>query len=214
MAGIEELKSKLISKGGLATSNQFLVELPSLSKVGGSTSRGIDSRTLNVLCKEVTLPGKQILTLDQNLGLYQEKIANGFATDDVSMTFYVANDYGTKKYFDAWRSSIIKEGKNAVVGYKKDYVQDIVIRQLKKPVARFGFDLGPLDINFDALGKSIYSVKLIEAFPTTLSSIQLNSDADQFVEFNVQFSYTNWVVVENESEGLKGRIGLNLGGLI
>ena len=147
---------------------------------------GVDGRTLNVLCKEVSLPFKQILTLDHTMGLYQEKIANGFATEDVSMTFYVPNDYAPKKYFDEWRSKIVKEGNNAVVGYKKDYVKDIVIRQLKKPVARFGFDLGPLDINLDVLGKSIYSVKLIEAFPTSLSAIQLTSDQGQFVEFNVR----------------------------
>ena len=206
MAGIEQLKSKLISKGGLATNNQFLVELPSMG--------GVDGRTLNVLCKEVSLPGKQILTLDHAMGLYQEKVANGFAAEDVSMTFYVPNDYAPKKYFDEWRSKIVKEGNNAVVGYKKDYVKDIVIRQLKKPVARFGFDLGPLDFNLDVLGKSIYSVKLIEAFPTSLSAIQLSSDQDQIVEFNVQFSYTNWEVVKSGSDGLVPSIGLNLGGLI
>lgn len=196
--------------------NQFLVELPriSLDEDGSIKASDDDARGLNVLCKEVSLPGKQILTLDRQVGLYQEKIANGFATEDVSMTFYVPNDYGPKKYFDKWRSAIIGENGYGVVGYKKDYVKDIVIRQLKKPVARFGFDLGPLDINFDVLGKSIYSVKLIDAFPTTLSSIQLSNDADQIVEFNVQFSYTNWEVVENEYEGLLPSIGFNLGGLI
>jgi len=204
MAGIEELKSKLISKGGLAMNNQFLVELPSMG--------GTKGRTLNVLCKEVSLPGKQILTLDQTLGMYQEKIANGFAAEDVSMTFYVPNDYSTKKYFDTWRSRILYKDNGAlVVGYKKDYVHDIVIRQLKKPVARFGFDLGPLDINFDVLGKSIYSVKLLEAFPTSLASIQLSSEQDQIVEFTVQFSYTDWVTVDNEKEGISAKIGLNLG---
>lgn len=204
MAGIEELKSKLISKGGMAMNNQFLVELPSMG--------GVDGRTLNVLCKEVSLPGKQILTLDQTLGMYQEKIANGFATEDVSMTFYVPNDYSTKKYFDEWRSKILYKKDGAlVVGYKKDYVKDIVIRQLKKPVARFGFDLGPLDINFDILGKSIYSVKLIEAFPTSLASIQLSSELDQVVEFTVQFSYTDWVTIDDEKKGLLPSIGLNLG---
>ena len=109
---------------------------------------------------------------------------------------------------------IVGEGKNGIVGYKNDYTHDIVIRQLKKPVARFGFDLGPLDINLDVLGKSIYSVKLLDAFPTSLNAIQLSSDQDQIVEFSVQFSYTNWEVVKNENDGLVPSIGLNLGGLI
>lgn len=214
MSGIEELKSKLISKGGMAMANQFLVELPSFTNAeGGNVVKGMDMRTLNVLCKEVSLPGKQILTIDRQMGLQQEKIANGFATEDVSMTFYVPNDYGPKKYFDAWRSIIVGES-SGIVGYKEDYQRDIIIRQLKKPVARFGFDLGPLDINLDVLGKSIYSVKLIDAFPTTMSGITLSSNTDQLVEFNVQFSYTKWEVIENESRGLLPSIGLNLGGLI
>lgn len=215
MAGIEELKGKLISKGGMAMSNQFLVELPTLRYSGeGKAVKGMDARTLNVLCKEVNLPGKQVMSLDHTVGLFQEKIANGFAVEDVTMTFYVPNDYGPKKYFDAWRTAIVGEGKNGIVGYKNDYTHDIVIRQLKKPVARFGFDLGPLDINLDVLGKSIYSVKLLDAFPTSLNAIQLSSDQNQIVEFSVQFSYTNWEVVENENDGLVPSIGLNLGGLI
>ena len=196
-------------------SNQFLVELPTLRYSGeGNVVKGMDARTLNILCKEVNLPGKQVMTLDQTVGLFHEKIANGFAVDDVAMTFYVPNDYGPKKYFDAWRTAIVGEGKNGIVGYKNDYTHDIVIRQLKKPIARFGFDLGPLDINLDVLGKSIYSVKLLDAFPTSLNAIQLTNDLDQIVEFNVQFSYTNWEVVENENDGLVPSIGLNLGGLI
>lgn len=208
MAGIEELKGKLISKGGLAMSNQFLVELPSMG--------GTDGRTLNVLCKDVTLPGKQIMTLDRTIGMYQEKVANGFATEDVTMTFYVPNDYSIKKYFDTWRSKILyKEPKGSlVVGYKKDYVEDITIRQLKKPVARFGIDIGPLDLNLDVLGKSIYSVKLIESFPTSFNAIQLSNEQNQIIEFSVQFSYTDWVVIEDERSGLEPSIGLNLGGII
>ena len=211
MASIEELKNKLISKGGLAMSNQFLVELPPM----GLT----DGRTLNVLCKDVTLPGKQIMTLDRTIGLYQEKVANGFAVEDVTMTFYLPNDYSVKKYFDTWRSRILyKEPKGHLsVGYKKDYVEDIVIRQLKKPVARFGKNISFFNSNFeinvdvDVLGKSIYSVKLIEAFPTSLSSIQLSSEQDQLVEFTVQFSYTDWVAIENDTDLVDPSVGVNLG---
>jgi len=207
MAGIEELKSKLISKGGLAMNNQFLVKLPSMG--------GMDGRTLNVLCKEVSLPGKQILTIDQTIGMYQEKIANGFATEDVSMTFYVTNDYSVKKYFDIWQSMILyRDGGGLVAGYKNEYVRDIVISQLKKPVARFGFDIGPLDVNLDVLEKSIYSVTLLEAFPTSLESIQLSSEQDQIVEFNVQFSYTDWITGENQLSGLNPSIGINTGSII
>lgn len=236
MAGIEQLKGKLTSKNGIAMANQFAVTLPSMG--------GVDSRELNLVCKDVTLPGKQIMSLDRNVGLFNEKIANGFAVEDVSMTFYALNDYGVKKYFDAWTRRItglnhitkpvsanedatgeekesaqeaLAEFSNTLkmgeVGYKNDYAKSIVIRQLRKPIARFGFDLGPLDFNFDVAGASIYSVELLEAFPTSLSSIQLSNDG-QLVECTMQFSYTNWKVIEDERGLLDGNLNINLGGII
>ena len=236
MAGIEQLKGKLTSKNGIAMANQFAVTLPSIGN--------LDSRELNVVCKDVTLPGRQVMSLDRNVGIFNEKIANGFGVEDVSITFYVLNDYGVKKYFDTWANTIVgmyykakpeasaedadpadkaavkqaqEEFANSLkmgeVGYKNSYSKSITIRQLRKPIARFGFDLGPLDFNFDVGGASIYSVELLEAFPTSLSSIQLSNDG-QLVECTMQFSYTNWKVIEDKRSLLDGKLNLNLGGLI
>jgi hypothetical protein len=236
MAGIEQLKGKLTSKNGIAMANQFAVTLPSLN--------GLDSRELNVICKEVNMPGRQIMSLDRNVGIFNEKVANGFGVEDVSITFYVLNDYGVKKYFDTWANEMVgmyykskpeassedaePEEKAAVkeaqakfsaslkmgeVGYKNNYSKSITIRQLRKPIARFGFDLGPLDFNFDVGGASIYSVELLEAFPTSLSSIQLSNDG-QLVECTMQFSYTNWKVIDDERSLIDSKVNLNLGGLI
>jgi len=211
MADIEDLKSRLTKKNGIASTNQYKVVLPGFK--GASSKKDLD-----LLCKEVNMPGKQILTADRQIGIYSEKMVNGFAVEDVSMTFYVLNDYGVKKWFDTWRGRMVGDSRSdagrGTVGYKKDYVEQIEIHQLRKPVARFGFDLGPLDIDFDVLGASIYSVKLIDAFPTTLSSIQLSNDADGLVEVNIQFSYTNWEVMKDERSLLDLDINLNLGGLI
>ena len=99
MAGIEQLKGKLTSKNGIAMANQFAVSLPSIGE--------IDQRELNVICKDVTLPGRQIMSLDRNVGIFNEKVANGFGVEDVSITFYVLNDYGVKRYFDAWANKMV-----------------------------------------------------------------------------------------------------------
>jgi len=236
MSGIEELKGKLTSKNGMAMANQFSVSLPSMGELG--------TRELNVICKDVTLPGRQIMSLDRTVGIFNEKVANGFAVEDVSITFYVLNDYGVKKYFDTWANTIVgmnhkakptatgedasPEDKAAAkaaeaeftntlkmgeVGYKNNYSKNITIRQLRKPIARFGFDLGPLDFNFDIGGASIYSIELLEAFPTSLSSIQLSNDG-QLVECTMQFSYTNWKVIEDKRSLVDGNFNFNLGGLI
>ena len=38
----------------------------------------------------------------------------------------------------------------------------------------------------------VYRCKLIDAYPTTMTAIQLNNELDGVVELNVQLSYTNW----------------------
>ena len=205
MASIEDLKGRLTSKNGIAASNQYRVELPRW--------KGASSRTLDVVCKEVNMPGKQVLTLDRQMGIFQEKVANGFAIEEVTMVFHVLNDYGVKKWFDTWQKEIVSEnGPNAgYVAYKNDYTKSIRIHQLRKPIARFGFDIGPFDINFDAFGSTIYSVELEEAFPTTLTSIALNNDADGLVEVSITFAYTKWRVVKDDRSILDLDLNINLG---
>ena len=205
MASIEDLKSKLISKNGIAAANQYRVELP---RFGGASAR-----TLDVVCKEVNMPGKQILTLDRQMGIFQEKVANGFAIEDVTMVFHVLNDYGVKKWFDSWQKTIVGDHGPGIgfVSYKNDYTKPIKIHQLRKPIARFGFDVGPLDLNFDAFGSTIYSVELLEAFPTTLTSIALNNEENGLVEVSITFSYTTWKKVKDERSILETDLNLNLG---
>ena len=179
---------------GIALTNQFAVQLPS---IGGFTGR-----TLNLMWKSVTMPGKQVTTKDLNIGLYNEKIVDGFLVDDVSMTFYVLNDYHTKLYFDEWRKLMVGE-KRGEVGYKKDYAKRVTIHQLRKPDGtgilgqEYSKEIsigGIFNIGFDFFANSIYTVELIDAFPTTISGIELTNDPDGLVEMTVQFSYTNWEV--------------------
>ena len=89
-----------------------------------------------LLCKS-----KQILTNDRRVGLEFQKVAYGYAVDDVSMTFYALNDYGIKKYLDNWMATIVDE-ENHTVAYKSDYERDIRIHQLRKPIINKSFDIG------------------------------------------------------------------------
>ena len=88
MATIQDLKSQISSRGGLSRPNQFMVELPSG-----------DARAAYVLCTRVNLPGKQVLTHDRRINMAFEKVAYGYAVDDVTMSFLLTNDYGIKTFF-------------------------------------------------------------------------------------------------------------------
>tara|TARA_R110000822_G_scaffold101565_1_gene227738 strand:+ start:21121 stop:21660 length:540 start_codon:yes stop_codon:yes gene_type:complete len=173
---IDQLKAATSKGRGFASANQFMVTLPSLGKY--------DIRNLNVLCTNVNMPGRQILTQERLIGIKGRKMPNGFASDDVSMTFHVMNDYTIKKYFEEWQDRVISQD-SFEVAYTNEYAKDVIISQLKKGTA---FDF-PLDIRTK---DSVYQVKLLDAFPTTMNAIEFNNEQDGLVKLNVQLSYKNW----------------------
>lgn len=220
MATIDQLKGLVSSKLGAASSNQFLVELPPDFAGGGLLSRLTSLITtgtmgggdLNLLCNAVTMPGKQVLTHDRRIGLEYQKVAYGYAVPDVAMTFYVLNDYGIKKYFDKWYSTTVFDNAQ-LVPYKEQYVRDVKIHQLRKPIVNKQFDIGPVNIDVGIGQGTPYSCRLIDAFPTSVNAIELNNELDGLVQLSIELSYTNWEPVEDTqgffkvSAGLPGGLG-------
>jgi len=208
MANIDQFKSLISSKQGVARPNVFKVELPSIP--------GASSTDVNLLCRDVQLPGRQIITFDKQIGLKTEKVAYGYTKDDVSMTFLVLNDYGIKNYFEAWQRLAV-DPETYEVGYFNEYVKQVKIYQLKKgfsvpvystplglprlptilqnrlpSIGPFDFAQGQFDLDFITGADIVYECTLIDAFPTTMNAIQLNNELDGLVELNISFSYTNW----------------------
>ena len=77
---IDEFKSQVGKSGGFAMNNLFKVYLPPI--LG-------ESRSMNLLCKAVGIPGRQIQSQEKIMGLVNKKVANGFIVDDVTLTFYL-----------------------------------------------------------------------------------------------------------------------------
>ena len=204
MASVDELKAIASVKLGFARPNNYLVTLPDLG--------GVSSRELNVLCRSTALPAKQVLTTERRIGMEMQKVAYGYAVPDVSMTFYCMNDYGVKKYFDEWRAITIGE-EIGELKYKNDYAKTVTIHQLRKPLVGLSKALGPLRANIGIGGGSVYSVELREAFPTTVSAIQLNNDLDGLVELTVEMSYTNWYTAEAQQNFLNANLSSPIGSI-
>ena len=204
MASVDELKAIASVKLGFARPNNYLVTLPDLG--------GVSSRELNVLCRSTALPAKQVLTTERRIGMEMQKVAYGYAVPDVSMTFYCMNDYGVKKYFDEWRAITVGE-EIGELKYKNDYAKTVTIHQLRKPLVGLSKALGPLRANVGIGGGSVYSVELREAFPTTVSAIQLNNELDGLVELTVEMSYTNWYTAEAQQNFLNASLSSPIGSI-
>ena len=161
---VDEFKSLVSQKGGMARANQYEVILPRINNV--------DPFDLNILCKEARLPGRQMTTSERTIGLHQQKVGYGYAVTDVNMVFHVLNDYGARKYFEAWQSLVVNPN-TYDVGYLNTYAKSVKVWQLTN-------------------GKRVFGIELMKAYPTTLDGITLNNEADGIVELNVTFSYKNW----------------------
>lgn len=174
MINIDGLKAYVNSKNGFARTNAWQVVLPQLI--------GFDIATeeLNVLCKDVNLPGRQIATNERVVGMKATKQAYAFLQDDVSMTFHLLNDYRIKEYFEHWMNIIIDQDDAYTLAYPDEYSGDIAISQLRK---------GNINSVDDTI---VYTCVLENAFPTTMNAINLNNEQAGIVELNVQLSYRNW----------------------
>lgn len=203
------MKSLISRKGGVANPTVFRVQLPSIGNV--------TSQEVNLLCTRVNMPGKQIATYDREIGGKTEKVAYRNLYGDISMTFLLLNDYGIRDYFEQW-AKLIVDPETYEPNYKNQYASQIKIEQLKKGIGLpvystpiglpllpteiqnrlptvLGFDLarGQFDLNFITNDQVVYEVTLENAFPTTLSDVELsNAAVDQVLEFSVNFSYTKY----------------------
>lgn len=186
---IDQLKG-VASKGqGFARANAFRVILPSFGDAK------YNSNELNILCTNVNLPGRQIMTQERLIGPKGVKMPTGFVSDDISMTFYVMNDYSIREYFEEWQNRVINQN-TFEIGYNNEYAQDVTIAQLKRGVALdlpidkfFGLNV---DIDIRSADSKAYECKLLGAYPTTMNQIELNNELDGLVQLNVQLSYRNW----------------------
>lgn len=219
---IEDIKALMNTKLGFARPNKFLVTLPTVGVGGGllngiigafsGTGGGASPRELNILCSNATMPAKQVLTNDRRIGMEFQKVAYGYAVDDVSMTFYLMNDYGIKDYFDSWRSTILDEFGQAS-NYKNEYAKTVTIHQLRQPLKGFSKQVGPIRFNAGLGGGSVYSVDLLEAFPIASSAIELNNELDGLVQLTVTFAYTNWRRASGGQNFINMDIDTPLGGI-
>lgn len=203
---IDNLKSLISKKNGVARTNLFRIILPA----------GVNANTdeLNLMCSNVNLPGRQILTRERVIGVKGRQLPYGFITEDVNVTFLCLNDYSTRRYFESWQNKILNQ-ETYEIGYPDEYAYDITIMQISPEKTQelniFSLELPIVDnflskftpdndFDLDLFGlKSdiVYGCVLMDAYPKGMSAIDLGGDLDGYVQINVQFTYRNWKPVDD-----------------
>jgi len=193
MNTIDDLKSVISKKRGLAKNNKFavsftpptvgLINIDAENVVGSLlTGRNVgkedfiyDPRDITILCDQVELPGRAISTVEYMTNEQSNKFPYTNIDGDVTMHFMLTNDYYMKTLFDTWQSTII-DVDNYDIGYKDDYAVDVVIQAL------------------DQENYPIYGVKLERAYPIDISMIALSNSDEDFSRLTITMAYDKYVV--------------------
>lgn len=166
MSNIDKLKS-LVERTGFARTNHFKVSIPWIG--------GLDP-TFDALAESVTMPGRTLTTQEYTNEKETLKYVYGYIDTEVTATFLLTKDYVVRQIFDVWMESIV-DTTNYTLGYKSDYAQDVLITQL------------------DRNHNKVYEVKLINAYPTNMSAIELSNAGNDVSKLTVTFSYDKYEVV-------------------
>jgi len=189
---IENLKSTISKKGGLAPANRFNVIFapPAMSLlninpqqiigslVSGTFSAGNllnDPRDISILCKTVNIPGRTLSTFQHQHDRQTNDYPYTFIDENVTMTFHLTNDYYMRNILERWQSGIFNT-ESYITGFKNDYSVDVIIQQLNQK------------------NIPVYGVKLLKAYPVSYESIALDNASESAVtEMSVTFAYDKFV---------------------
>ena len=186
---IDNFKS-LLSKGkGMARAAKYEVVLtPPAGMVKRLAADGVDispyTRDISLLCDTIAMPGKDLQTHSAKYGQQLPTMmvdGHGFE-GTISATFYIAENFDTKSYFEIWQHAAVDPLTNKISYYKDEgglpnYAGSMRI-----------FQLGG---NGRTAGMEVY-----EVYPETIGQIEYAyATADTLALLPVQFQYKKWTTI-------------------
>lgn len=173
---VDDIKAVVGNQGGFARTNFFAVTF------NGPASISPDPVIINALCESASLPGRSISTFEHGMVRHAIKRPYGYINDDVTLTFYVTNDFYIKKIWEQWMNTIINDV-NDKVGYRDDYAMDVTI--------------SVLNLNHN----EIHQVTLTKAYPITINAIELNNGSEnELMRLSVTLTYEDYTTKSNSFE--------------
>ena len=185
----------------VAQSSQFLVKfaLPFSTGRGGLRSflrrKGVNDRFVvedaGLLCSDAVLPGSAMASVDTR-GDYQgviERFAHTRNFTQISLEFYVDNEYKSMKFLEHWMEYI--------TGAIADPADDTYFYQLNYPNEYKSNDTRI--VKFERNYKQFLEYRFIGLFPLSLNSTRVSYNGSQVLKASASFSFDRYVCGESTS---------------
>ena len=177
----DRFRASAMSQMGMASPSRFEVDFPSIKGMTSVSGEKIkdptNSEDRSIFCTAAGMPGKQIETTNKGIGFENQLLATGHSMPEVNFSFYLTNTYVMREYFELWMRCITSQdqGEAQYAGYYDNYIKDVSITQYTRNARR------------------AYGVKLVNAYPTGISTIEFNNQLQSAVaEITVTMTYRTY----------------------
>jgi hypothetical protein len=186
--------TKVENLGGLARKNRFSVEITPPS----SLSSRIQASTISFLAKTVSFPARSFgTTTYRSGGRFGLEVPYETTFEPVSLTMLNTNNHAPRKFWIDWLEHIqsveAAPGHNYNMQYYKKFIGQIKISYYN-------------ETHSEAFGED-YNVILHEAWPKTISAIELGWENSELADFEIDIAYSWWT-----SSGAAGTAGTGTAG--
>ena len=184
----------------VAQTSQFLVKfaLPYSTRSGLRSylrRKGVNDRFVvedaGLLCSDAVLPGSALASVDTR-GDYQgviERFAHTRNFTQISLEFYVDNEYKSMKFLEHWMEYI--------TGAISDPADDTYFYQLHYPSEYKSNDTRI--VKFERNYKQFLEYRFIGLFPLSLNSTRVSYQGSQVLNASCSFSFDRYVCGESTS---------------
>ena len=197
----DRFRATIMNGRGLSSASRFEVDLPSIGGMlkasGGKVKDKSTADDRNLLCVAANIPGTQFGTVQRQNTIEPKMMANSYTNPECTMTFYLTNTYIMRDYFERWQQCIAHRG-------EKDKMTDPNLVSFYQHGSQ-GYRKDIKIVQYSRDARKSYSVKLIDAFPLSISQIELNSQLQtQASEFTVTWSYRMFWTDPNMNAPVQG----------
>lgn len=173
---VSDFVGAIAGASGLARTNRFAVQFvpPSyvLEGMGGNGSPAAMKQML-MFCDATQLPGVTVNTTPIRTFGEVREIPYETNYEPITLSFYVDNGFQVKKMFDVWNLGI-QDWTTRKFKYYKDYTTDFNINV------------------YDMKDETRYKITLFEAYPKTVSAIQMDYANKDVMKVQVTMMYKYW----------------------
>jgi hypothetical protein len=161
-----------VKKDGLSRTNRFgcTVDAPKTLRTNPAFAAADFYRKLFLYCESINIPGVNISTTPARTFGETREMPYEKVFDPVTANYYIDTGFKVKAFFEAWQDSI-QNTTDRTIQFYDNYVSTV-----------------HLFVN-DVANNTRYLVKLHEAYPKTVQSINLAQGSNEVAKLNVTFAY-------------------------